>query len=64
VATARRREPLTEHIARTAGFDHLLAGTTIEQSVEIEGIPLAATAGVMEVFGHRILAAGAQWLAT
>lgn len=32
--------------------------------MEIGGIPRAATAGVMEVFGHRILAAGAQWLAT
>lgn len=39
-------------------------GILINQSVEIGGISLAATAGVMEVFGHRILAAGAQWLAT
>jgi hypothetical protein len=50
--------------AAHAGVDHLLAGTIVEQSVEIGGVSLAATAGVMEVFGHRILAAGAQWLAT
>jgi hypothetical protein len=52
--------PLAAH----AGVGHLLAGAIIEQSVEIGGVSLAATAGVMEVFGHWILAAGAQWLAT
>ena len=35
----------------------------LDQSVDIVGIALAATAGVMKVLGYRVLATGAQWLA-
>jgi hypothetical protein len=35
----------------------------ISQSVDIGGIALAATAGVMKVLGYRVFATGAQWLA-